>query len=317
MTSYYSSNVMPGYEKWIWGFTDALDLESALQRPVVQWRRKANSSLKVMIVKERLWWKALEVQREDRFLTLKQKGDLEEQQHPQTKCFWCAKSALCQAHRGRLFSSIRSLQILSPGLSGIKTVAFTTLHCGLYGEGVFAEEEARMKDLCLTKKPEKQRYERRWDLVLTLCVFQVPSSQRKRKREGRNHRLWNQAWACSRTARRWVQTLCPPHGLLTSGAHTALMFLSARRGLRAGFWLLQQPFSPSSSPGFYRSGKWCCTIIFSLTVASFLFCSSSSSSCSRRRSFCQLLQPPPQWTSSCSEHRTAPASWYCPTPSPR
>ncbi|XP_023609895.1 pre-mRNA-splicing factor RBM22 isoform X2 [Myotis lucifugus] len=45
--------------------------------------------------------------------------------------------------------------------------------------------------------------------------------------------------------------------------------------------------------------------------------SSSPSSCSRGRSLCQLLQPAPQWPSSCGEHRPAATPWNCPTPTPR
>ncbi|XP_028017387.2 pre-mRNA-splicing factor RBM22 isoform X1 [Eptesicus fuscus] len=45
--------------------------------------------------------------------------------------------------------------------------------------------------------------------------------------------------------------------------------------------------------------------------------SSSSSSCSRGGSLCQLLQPAPQWPSSCGEHRPAATAWDCPTPTSR
>lgn len=113
------------------------------------------------------------------------------------------------------------------------------LHCGIYGKRVcwrgdfqkaiyyLGASKQRIKELHLAKKHEKQGSERRWDRVLMsfVCVSQVPSSQRKRKREGWNHRLWNQARARSRAARRWVQTLCLPSSLLTSDAHIALMFL--------------------------------------------------------------------------------------------
>lgn len=74
---------------------------------------------------------------------------------------------------------------------------------------------------------------------------------------------------------------------------------------------------PAGPPGFNGGGNSVAQLSSPIKVGYFLFSSSSSSSCSRGRSLCQLLQPPPKWSSSCGEHCPAAAPWYRPTPTPR
>ena len=152
-----------------------------------------------------------------------------------------------------------------------------------------------MKELCWTRKGEKQRCERRWNQVLIVWLSVSPRSQAARGKEKEKDGTTDSGIKLEPVPGLpgGECRFCLPSSSPPADTHTARILILASAPSSC---ILQQ--DPS---GFQGSGNTAAPWSSALTSC-LLFSSSSSSSCRRRRSLRQLLQPAPEWSSGRGEH---------------